>query len=55
MVSGIYGSSLNRRLISPVLDVLHIRLHGGYYVDKGQIADLQFTCDHSAEEVCSQL
>ncbi len=36
------------------LDVLHIRFHGGYYVNRAQTADLQFFCDHAADEVCSQ-
>ncbi|KAI0929449.1 hypothetical protein AcV7_005300 [Taiwanofungus camphoratus] len=31
-------------------DILHVRLHGGYYVHKQQKADFQFICDHKAEE-----
>ncbi|KAH9912464.1 uncharacterized protein B0H18DRAFT_1053838 [Fomitopsis serialis] len=31
-------------------DILHIHLHGGYYVYKQQKADFQFICDHQAEE-----
>ncbi|KAJ8487770.1 hypothetical protein ONZ51_g3951 [Trametes cubensis] len=32
-------------------DVLHIRLHGGFYVYGPQKADIQFVCDHDADEV----
>ncbi|GBE84263.1 hypothetical protein BKA93DRAFT_534641 [Sparassis latifolia] len=31
-------------------DVLHVRLHGGYYVYQHQKADLQFICDQDVEE-----
>ncbi|EIW55777.1 uncharacterized protein TRAVEDRAFT_30502 [Trametes versicolor FP-101664 SS1] len=31
-------------------DVLHVRLHGGYYVYGPQKADLQFICDHGVDE-----
>ncbi|PCH37043.1 hypothetical protein WOLCODRAFT_140694 [Wolfiporia cocos MD-104 SS10] len=31
-------------------DILHVHLHGGYYVHKQQKADFQFVCDHKAEE-----
>ncbi|KZT64737.1 hypothetical protein DAEQUDRAFT_732285 [Daedalea quercina L-15889] len=31
-------------------DVLHIHLHGGYYVNKQQKADFQFICDHKADD-----
>ncbi|KAI0777632.1 hypothetical protein BD413DRAFT_467353 [Trametes elegans] len=31
-------------------DVLHIRLHGGFYVYGPQKADLQFICDHDVDE-----
>ncbi|KAI0371892.1 hypothetical protein BV20DRAFT_126812 [Pilatotrama ljubarskyi] len=34
-------------------DVLHIRLHGGYYVYGPQKADLRFICDHGADEPTS--
>ncbi|OBZ77234.1 hypothetical protein A0H81_02042 [Grifola frondosa] len=34
-------------------EVLHIRLHGGYYVNKYHKADFQFRCDHTAEEPSS--
>ena len=34
-------------------DVLHIRLHGGFYVYGPQKADIQFVCDHDADEVRS--
>lgn len=32
-------------------DVLHVRLHGGWYVDGPQKADIRFLCDHNEEEV----
>ncbi|KAI0635105.1 hypothetical protein C8Q77DRAFT_1105856 [Trametes polyzona] len=31
-------------------DVLHVYLHGGYYVYGPQKADIQFTCDHGVDE-----
>ncbi|KAI0330635.1 hypothetical protein GY45DRAFT_1323368 [Cubamyces sp. BRFM 1775] len=34
-------------------DVLHIRLHGGFYVYGPQKADIQFVCDHDVEEPTS--
>ncbi|KAL7284230.1 hypothetical protein ACG7TL_001512 [Trametes sanguinea] len=34
-------------------DVLHIRLHGGWYVDGPQKADIRFLCDHNEEEPSS--
>ncbi|OJT07763.1 hypothetical protein TRAPUB_1355 [Trametes pubescens] len=34
-------------------DVLHVRLHGGYYVYGPQKADLQFICDHGVDEPTS--
>ncbi|THH30960.1 hypothetical protein EUX98_g3214 [Antrodiella citrinella] len=33
--------------------MLHVRYHGGSYVDLRQIADMQFICDHDAEEPSS--
>ncbi len=37
------------------IDVLHVRLHGGYYVYGPQKADLQFICDHGVDEVRKSL
>ncbi|KAI8986763.1 autophagy-related protein 27-domain-containing protein [Trametes punicea] len=34
-------------------DVLHIRLHGGWYVYGPQKADIRFFCDHSVDEPSS--
>ncbi|CCM03455.1 uncharacterized protein FIBRA_05588 [Fibroporia radiculosa] len=34
-------------------DILHVHLHGGYYVNEQQKADIQFICDHKAEEPTS--
>ncbi|KAI0826676.1 hypothetical protein BC628DRAFT_251281 [Trametes gibbosa] len=34
-------------------EVLHVRLHGGYYVYGPQKADLQFICDHGVDEPSS--
>ncbi|KAI9064716.1 hypothetical protein FKP32DRAFT_1591189 [Trametes sanguinea] len=34
-------------------DVLHVRLHGGWYVDGPQKADIRFLCDHNEEEPSS--
>ncbi|KAI0646259.1 hypothetical protein C8Q79DRAFT_961778 [Trametes meyenii] len=34
-------------------DVLHVRLHGGFYVYGPQKADIQFLCDHGADEPTS--
>ncbi|KAH9896810.1 hypothetical protein C8Q73DRAFT_687159 [Cubamyces lactineus] len=34
-------------------DVLHIHLHGGFYVYRHQKADIQFVCDHDADEPTS--
>ena len=32
-------------------DILHIHMHGGYYVDQQHKADFRFICDNDAEDV----
>ncbi|KAI0075596.1 hypothetical protein K474DRAFT_1599538 [Panus rudis PR-1116 ss-1] len=55
VVSGTYKPGLNIRAAltdsrqNPKHKVLKVRLHGGYYVDRPQAADLLFYCDHNTE------
>lgn len=40
-----------------IAETLHVRYHGGRYVNQAQYANIQFLCDHEAEEVshCVQM
>ena len=44
-----------RSLCGFLVSVLHVRLHGGYYMGARQKADFQFLCDRDVEEVSASL